>query len=47
MQRYFDQSPQDAEFPGRYVLDEARFSGGNDPIRNREVKENEPATDLT
>ena len=26
----------DAQFPTRYYLDEARFTGGRDPIRNEE-----------
>ena len=35
----------DAEFPTRYYLDEARFTGGRDPIRNEEGH-HEPSTNF-
>ena len=36
----------DIEFPSRYTLDEARFSGGSERIRNKEDKQDGPTANL-
>ena len=36
----------DIEFPGRYTLDEVRFSGGSERIRNKEDKQDGPTANL-
>ncbi len=35
------------EFPSRYVLDEARFPGGSERIRNKEGLQNGSSANLT
>jgi len=40
--RQCERSAPDPEFPGRYILDEARFPGGKEHIFNREENEFEP-----
>jgi len=42
-----ERMPVDIELPGRYTLDEARFPGGSERMRNREVKSHEPTADIT
>ena len=34
--RWLEPNRGDIEFPGRYILDEARFPGGRDRIHNNE-----------
>lgn len=41
--RQSERPPVEAEFPTRYILDEARFPGGHERICNEEGK-HEPAT---
>ncbi|MGN1007049.1 MAG: hypothetical protein ACI4O8_11085 [Aristaeellaceae bacterium] len=36
----------DIEFPSRYTLDEARFPGGSEHIRNKEDIPNGPTANL-
>lgn len=36
--RRSEKAPVEMEFPTRYALDEARFSGGREHIRNEEDK---------
>lgn len=45
--RRFESGIQDAEFPGRYTRDEARFTGGRERIFNEEDKRDEPTDHLT
>ena len=42
--RWLEQARGDIEFPGRYILDEARFPGGRDRTHNREEEAHEPST---
>lgn len=41
-----DPRATDIEFPGRYTLDEARFPGGSERIRNKEDKHHGPTANL-
>ena len=41
-----DPRPIDIEFPGRYTLDEARFPGGSERIRNKEDKQDGSTANL-
>lgn len=43
--RHAERGARDAEFPTRYCLDEARFRGGRETLRNEE-DEHEPTTHL-
>lgn len=36
----------DIDFPSRYTLDEARFPGGSERIRNKEDKHHGPTANL-
>ena len=36
----------DLDFPNRYALDEARFTGGRERIRNKEDKQDGPTANL-
>lgn len=40
--RWLEQTRGDIEFPGRYILDEARFPGGREHIPNKEENAHEP-----
>lgn len=46
MRRRSESAYQDAEFPSRYVLDEARFTGGRERICSKEDDRNEPTAHL-
>lgn len=43
--RRYEYPPGDIECPTRYYLDEARFAGGREIIRNEE-EHHEPSTNL-
>jgi len=45
--RQSDLKMPEAEFPTRYALDEARFSGGRERIFNEEGENHEPTADLS
>ena len=40
--RQSERTPVDVEFPSRYALDEARFSGGHEHICNEEERHEPP-----
>ena len=45
--RWHEPAPMQPEFPGRYTLDEARFTGGKDRSRSKEDDKHEPHADFT
>lgn len=45
--RRFENGIQDAEFPGRYARDEARFNGGRERIFSKEDNSDEPTDHLS
>ena len=40
--RWLEHPCADAEFPGRYTLDEARFPGRREPLQHKEDDIHEP-----